>query len=445
MIPQLQRDTPVASTPSTTQWSLATRIGFRFVFSYFMLYLGPGAVGALGYEQHIIHTPYRDFWVAIWHQVVPWVGANILHLQGDFREVSNGSGDELYDYVLVFCILVTAAVATAVWSWLDRRRPNYERLHAWLRVLMRLSVAAPMLGYGIKKLMPAQFPEPPLVRLIDPLGQISPMGLLWTFMGYSPAYSFFGGLGETAGGLLILIPQFTTLASLISIGVMSNVLMLNLCYDVPRKIYSIHIILICMFLLLPQLRRLANMFVLNRPVEPEREVALFADKQWNRLAFWFQIAFGALAIVTCSWQSRIDAVTLNTHLGPEVRGIWNVDDFVLDNVSHPPLLTDTERWQHLVLDTPAVINLQMMDNTLQQYRLNLDQQQNKLMFANWGSQRWKGDFRLDHSQPDLITLTGQLDDRPLTVRLRRMNPSDPNKFLLVNRGFHWVNPVPFRR
>ncbi len=445
MIPQLQRDTPVASTPSTTQWSLATRIGFRFVFSYFLLYLGPGAVGALGLSDRVITTPYRDLWVAIWHQVVPWVGENILQLKGSFREVPNGSGDQLYDYVLVLCILVLAAVITVVWSWLDRRRPNYEHLHAWLRLLMRLAVAAPMIGYGVNKLFRAQFAEPPLVRLIDPLGQASPMGFLWTFMGMSRAYSAFGGFGETLAGLLILVPQLTTLASLITIGVMSNVLMLNLFYDVPRKIYSIHILLICTFLLLPQLRRLANFFLLNRPAEPAHEVPLFTDKRWNSWAVVFQIVFGVLALVFASYQARLDEVHAATHVGPAFRGIWSVDDFVLDNVPHPPLLTDNQRWKHLVLDTPDVINLQMMDETLQQYSLHLDEQQNKLMFANWGSKHWKGEFSLDNSLPDRMTLTGELDDHPLIVHLRKLDLSDPNKFLLINRGFHWVNPFPYRR
>jgi uncharacterized membrane protein YphA (DoxX/SURF4 family) len=445
MIPQLERDASVAATPGKTQWSLAARIGFRFVFSYFILYLGPGAVGSLGARDSSVNTPYRELWIAIWHRVVPWVGENILQLKGDFREIPNGSGDQLYDYLLVLCILVLALVATAIWSWLDRRRPNYERLQAWLIVLMRLSVAGPMLVYGVNKLFRAQFPEPPLVRMIDPIGQTSPMAFLWTFMGISRAYSAFGGLGETVGGLLLLVPRFATLGSLITIGVMSNVLMLNLCYDVPRKILSIHIILICLYILLPQLRRLANMFFLNRPVEPEREAPLFNNRQWNKFALAFQIGFGVLAIVGTAYQARLDEVAAATHVAAPYRGIWYVDDFELDNVSHPPLLTDKERWKHLVLDRPSVINLQMMDETLQQYSLRLDEQQNRLRFADWGSRRWKGDFSIDRSAPDQITLTGQLDDRPLVVHLRKLDPSDPNKFLLINRGFHWVSQSTYRR
>ncbi len=77
------------------------------------------------------------------------------------------------------------------------------------------------------------------------------MGFLWTFMGFSRGYSFFAGAAEMLGGLLLVVPQFTTLGSLISLGVFSNVLMLNMFYDVPRKIYTIHLVLICLFLVFP--------------------------------------------------------------------------------------------------------------------------------------------------------------------------------------------------
>ncbi len=90
------------------------------------------------------------------------------------------------------------------------------------------------------------------------------MGLLWVFMGMSRLYSFFGGIGEMVGGLLLVVPRFTTLGALISGAMMTNVLLLNLAYDVPRKIYSIHLVLMCVFLLLPDLRRIVDFFLLNR-------------------------------------------------------------------------------------------------------------------------------------------------------------------------------------
>ena len=208
MIPQLQREAPVSAQEDASSWSLASRIAFRFGFSYFILYVYPRSVGSLGAGIKY-NNPLRD----MWHVVVPWVGEHVLHLPGPFTEIANGSGDQMYDYVLLFCIAIVAAVATIVWSWLDRNRKNYRVLYEWLRLFVRIVVAVAMISYGANKLFRMQFPEPGLAKFVDTYGQSSPMGLLWAFMGTSRAYSFFGGVGEMLGGLLLLVPRFTKLGS----------------------------------------------------------------------------------------------------------------------------------------------------------------------------------------------------------------------------------------
>jgi hypothetical protein len=52
--------------------------------------------------------------------------------------------------------------------------------------------------------------------------------------------------------------------ALVSIGVMSPVVALNFCYDVPVKLYSSHLLAMKVFLILPDLRRLLNLFVFCR-------------------------------------------------------------------------------------------------------------------------------------------------------------------------------------
>src|ERR1039458_10512050 len=73
-----------------------------------------------------------------------------------------------------------------------------------------------------------------------------------------------------------------TLAILLTFGVMSNVLMLNFCYDVPRKIYSTHLVLMALFLLLPDVRRLIDFFIRNRRTEPSPAIPLLKDEQLDR-------------------------------------------------------------------------------------------------------------------------------------------------------------------
>ena len=438
MIPQ-QQETPIVSAPTLPRWSLATRVGFRFTFSYFLLWLAPGAVGALGLQERVISTPFRDLWVSLWHQVVPWVGANVLHLQGSLAEVANGSGDELYDYVLILCIFLLAAVVTVIWSVLDRKRPEYRQLYAWLRFFMRMTVGAGMIGYGLKKVFWSQFPQPPLAKLVDSFGRTSPMGLLWTFMGESRLYSLAGGIGETLGGMLLFVPRFTALGAIISFGMMSNVLLLNLGYDVPRKIYSVHLVLICLFLLLPDFRRLANVFIFNRRAEPVEETPLFKDKQFNFAALLLQFAFLIMVVLMTGKEAYLDSVKAATHLPAPIRGIWSVEEFTFDGVQHPPMLTDMERWNRVIFDNPDLLTIQPMDGSLQQYDLKLDPDLRSFTFTKLGSTAVEGVFTLSQPQWDHITLQGKFDGRALSANLRRVDLSDPAQFLLNNRGFHWVN------
>src|SRR5206468_1346164 len=80
-----------------------------------------------------------------------------------------------------------------------------------------------VLGYGISKVFFGQFPLPFPGRLVQRFGDASPMGLMWTFMGASPAYVFFAGAMETIGAGLLLFRRTTTLGALVLSGVMLNV------------------------------------------------------------------------------------------------------------------------------------------------------------------------------------------------------------------------------
>jgi hypothetical protein len=68
--------------------------------------------------------------------------------------------------------------------------------------------------YGAAKVFKSQFPDPPASRLLEPLGEMSPMGLLWSFMGASEAYTVFGGLAETIPAILLMFGRTTLLGAL---------------------------------------------------------------------------------------------------------------------------------------------------------------------------------------------------------------------------------------
>ena len=53
-------------------------------------------------------------------------------------------------------------------------------------------------------------------------------------------------------------------------------------------------------------------------------------------------------------------------------------------------------------------------------------------------------YPLHYARPDVghLTIEGSIADGRVSMRLRKI---DPSEFLLVNRGFHWINEVPFNR
>lgn len=140
---------------------------------------------------------------------------------------------------------------------------------------------------------------------------------------------------------------------------MGQVFVLNMSFDIPFKILSFHLALMSVVLLTPQLRRLANVFVLHRPPEPVTYPPLFDTPRANRTAAAAQVSLGALLLVGC--------VLLNWHgwhhyggarAKHDAYGIWSVTEFHLDGAVRAPMTTDEQRWQRVVFDQPELVTYQ---------------------------------------------------------------------------------------
>jgi hypothetical protein len=108
--------------------------------------------------------------------------------------------------VLVFCLLMFAAIATAVWSVLNRERRDYITLQKRFWLFLRLCLGGQMLVYGGLKAVPLQMHYPFLFTQVEPFGNLSPMGVLWASIGASPAYERFAGCAELLGGFCSCSP-----------------------------------------------------------------------------------------------------------------------------------------------------------------------------------------------------------------------------------------------
>jgi hypothetical protein len=165
-----------------------------------------------------------------------------------------------------------------------------------LRVLARYTLAFALLSYAVAKVVPLQFGH--LERqLTEPYGQSSPMALLWNYMAFSTPYTVFGGCAELLPAILLVFRKTALLGSLIAFAVLLNVVALNFCYDVPVKLYSLNLLLLAAFLILPDARRLFRIFVLNLPVAPsDLREPFFTNDKVRRGALILKVA--ALVLVS---------------------------------------------------------------------------------------------------------------------------------------------------
>lgn len=433
---------PIVSTESPSPWPEWQRVAFRFCFVYFGLYC---------LSTQIIQGPFT--WVT-WdipepmtlpplRQLVFWVGAHVFHFELPLVYDGTGSGDTAYAWTFLAMLLAFSMVVTLVWSALDRKRENYETLWKWFRVGIRFLLAGQLLSYGFAKLFPMQMPFPNLYRLVEPFGSLSPMGVLWASIGASPAYEMFAGSAEVAAGLLLIAPRTAMLGALLAAADMTQVFMLNMTYDVPVKQLSFHLLLMSLFLLAPDAKRLAQFFFTDRAIAPERVVPLFRKARANRIALWAQLALGVWLLVL-NISGGIAAWKLYGPGQPRspLYGIWNVQTMTLDGTprSLDAMSDEAGRWRRLLFDQPESATLQRWpSDELARCALKLDPDKKTIELTRAGK---AAHFTYDRSGPDTLSLDGDIDGKPAHLTLKRQ---DETKMLLLSRGFHWRQDFPYNR
>jgi hypothetical protein len=337
---------------------------------------------------------------------------------------------------MTFCLLVIATATTVVWSLLDRNRENYAELHKWFRLFLRFALAGRMIAYGLAKVFLLQMRYPPLTRLVQPFGTISPYGVLVNSVGAAPAYEIFCGCAMVAGGLLLVVPRTATLGALISLADMILVFMLAMTYDVTAKLLAFNLILLACFLLAPDVPRLVRFLLLRRTTSLSTEAQLFRGVRANRIAFAAQIIFGLWLVGLYGLQcwGYWNTFGVGRPL-PPLYGIWEVKQMSIDEQLRPPLLTDSARWRRAIFDYPNSMIFQRTNDSFVPYGASVNLPERTLSLTKSGDKNWRASFTFQRPAGDQLILDGRMDNHQVHMELQLI---DRNSFVLVSRGFHWV-------
>ncbi len=415
----------------TLPWSPWKRVLFRFAFCYFGLYCFPSPQASVPGTGWLY-----GLWEGLVARVVPWFGARFLGLGGDLVDPDSGSGDTAFRWLQMAMILAISVLATVVWSLLERRKTDGGFLYEAFRVYLRYGLAFSLLSYGLAKFVPGgQFSAPNASRLLQPFGDATPMGLLWTFMGHSSGYTWLCGLVELLAGVLLLFRRTTLLGALLGAVAMGNIAALNFFYDVPVKAFSSHLFLICLVLILPDAGRLAKLFLFNAPVEPAAEAPPPYAPGLRRLARWTPILF-LVAWAGTEVRDAAGSVTPPSDTsGDPLTGIWEVEE--LSWREKPD--GEEAAWRRVVIPKRNAFAIQLMDDTMRRYFTQYDTERRSIHVTPRDAPKEDSTLAFQQTDPDHLVLEGPLRGHFLIARLKR---TPPPKFRLLSRGFRWVTEYP---
>ncbi len=425
-------------TLPTNHWSIGQKIAFRFFFLYFAIF--------------IVFNPNIDLPIVtsileaignLMQRFIPWFAQRIFGLKEKITVFTNGSGDTTYNYFLWLFGFLLALIGTAICSGLDRKRNHYSTLWYWISVAIRYYLICNMITYGLVKVIKLQFPFPSLHKLMQPAGNMSPMGLAWSYIGYSKTYNTFIGIAEILGGLLLVFRRTTVIGALVTISVMLNVFMMNMSYDIPVKILSFNTVLMCLFLLWNNFKQLFKLFFQHKTIQFSAQ-EFPHTKKWQRVSAlslkWLFVGF----VIISNLFDSIEGQKIRGTKAPKppLWGIFNVQRFVKNNDTLPPLQTDTTYWKSLIIDRSGTAVVRFMNDSAKRYAFEVDTIVKRIVVYNQGDTTKKYSLAYLLNNKDELTLTGRLWGDSVDLQLKKY---DINNFRLVNRGFHWINELPFNR
>jgi len=281
----------------------------------------------------------------------------------------NGSGDTSYGWAQTWLLISLGLIGAIVWRIADRNRKQYHALNYWLCLFVRYYLAIIAFVYGFDKIFLLQMPFPNISQLATPLGDFLPMRFSWLFIGYSGPYQFFSGVMEVAVGVLLLYRRTATFGVLMATAVFTNVMMLNLSYDIPVKIFSMELVLMSLFLVANEYDRILCFFVLNRPAP---SCALY-HREFNsrkmrivRILLKTVIIIIAVPLQLYNTYQQFSSNTSDKTPAPITKGMYDVPVFIVNNDTMRYSSTDTLRWKDVIFDVNKQGSIKTADTSLRQ-------------------------------------------------------------------------------
>lgn len=230
-----------------------------FIFYVFLVF---SILGVLFIPFSFKHLPIQQkITKLVFADLIADIASKIEFIKVNNTEISSDSSTL---YLLVFILLGIAILFVALISFVSvsKRKITFMVQNIQLFLVFYLSLV--MFMYGFDKIFKAQFYLPEPNTLYTPLGMLEKDLLFWSTMGSSYSYTVFLGFAELLSALFLLHRKTRNFGLFLLFGILLNVVMINLSFDISVKLYSFFLLIVCFLLLVSSVKQLMAFFVFNK-------------------------------------------------------------------------------------------------------------------------------------------------------------------------------------
>jgi len=434
-------------------WSNFQRISFRFLCIFVLLSVGET------YDPWIvipaIGGPLSSWLDRPLTRVAAWMATHLFHVSGIAATAHpTDSRDTALGWIIMLLVSFISVLGALVWGLVDRRRQNYTQAAVWMRYLLRLAIVFIMLRYGIFKIFPLQMSRPSLAVLNEPLGQTSPMTLLWTLIGMNPSYEIISGLLEAGCAALLLFRRTALIGSLFGIVVMTNVTLLNLCFDVPVKLGAMLILFAFIVLAWPDLRTLYNFFWKHVPSRLEsawHPIWATRKARWSALVVEFTYLILSLYFLVPPTYRQAMKESDNRRAPSPLSGEWRLDSAKMSvngqMVDAPVLTAEGVPMTALYLEPDGRAMARSTDGRLWRAGVTINAAQRTLYLYSgyFNGTRFNAEYSYRQSDTNHLELNPAGDDKSTASTLLFTRVPMPATYPLLQTHFKWIQKWALER
>lgn len=267
-------------------------------------------------------------------------------------------------------------------------------------------MAFALFNYAFVKFFGLQFGEPSPDMVMKPVATLDTHSLFWIFMSASKSYKIITGCAEVITGMFLLFMRTATLGALLSIGLLINLLALNIAYDTLVKVFIINLILVASLLLVPDIEKLVNFFLLKKTSSLTHLPILFPKFNYSSIRLVLKFSLIAFVVFTYIRQGTEYRSKFFRSYYTDIDGVYEVKDFYINGQYTLPLISDSIRWKNMIISRFNRLAVQFMNDSLAYYNIKVDSTQRLLTLTVWNDSSYKSSLHYNSGKNGIFQFNG---------------------------------------